>query len=190
MALPCSKLAADVGQRGSNTSDIKDPVPLTQACCLCLGSRELALHLLGSRLELVIYSYGIFAYAKNYARSRFRTRFYGPSSKSHKKNQGLKWKMLFRLIMSRAIGHCCSKLYFNSILNEAIRGTRVLQTQPRVFVTKQKRPTVVKGSDCHQHPYDHFLIRQAYSEPALAADKGQRIVIFSVKGRKGGKKTE
>lgn len=91
--------------------------------------------LLGSRLEPVIYSYGKFAYAKNYAKSQFGTWFYGPSSKPHK-NQGLKWKMLFRLIMSRAIGHCCSKLYFNILPNETIGRTRVLQTQARVLVTK------------------------------------------------------
>lgn len=38
--------------------------------------------LLGSRPESVIYSYGKFAYAKNYAKSLFGTWFYGPSSKS------------------------------------------------------------------------------------------------------------
>lgn len=113
--------------------------------------------------------------------------FMGQAVNPHK-NQGLKWKMLFRLIMSRAIGHGCSKLYFNIIPNEAIRRTRVLQTQPRVLVTKQRKPTVAKRCDCHQHPRGNFLIRPLHSQPAQAADKGQRIVIFSVKGRKGEEK--
>lgn len=54
-------------------------------CTNCRGSSlpisEFALHPIGSRIELVIYCYGKFAYAKNYVKSKFGTRFYGPSSK-------------------------------------------------------------------------------------------------------------
>lgn len=113
--------------------------------------------------------------------------FMGQAVNPHK-NRGLKWKMLFRLIMSRAIGHGCSKLYFNIRPNEAIRRTRVLQTQPRVLVTKQRKPTVARRCDCHQHPGGNFLIRPLHREPAQASDKGQRIVIISVEGRKGEEK--
>lgn len=70
------------------------------------------------------YFYDKFAYAINYAKSKLGTRFYGPSSKPHK-NQSLKWKMLFRLIMGHAIGYCYSKFCLNVIPNKDIRRTCV-----------------------------------------------------------------
>jgi hypothetical protein len=57
----------------------------------------------------------------------------------------------------------------------------VLQAQPTALVSKWRRPAVAKGCDCHQRPYGNFFIRFPYKG---ALDKGQRTMIFSVKGRR------
>lgn len=79
-----STSVTEVAQLAHKARQNKDAATFSSKGFSLSVNMSLLLTPIGLRTELMIYFYDKFAYAKNYAKSKLGTRFYGPSSKPHK----------------------------------------------------------------------------------------------------------